>query len=157
MDRKQETAIRAEGAELYVSAYLMLVLGIPTSMASRNMPGYDLLAHNVTTGRQCRVQVKYRGAINSNGTRVHNLDFDFMVYVAGNVGRIGSTTPLHLAERRPPEFYVLPVDVVAAVLRDDALFVSPRRGQHEEYRQAWHLIAEFIDLPFVHPGGLTPL
>lgn len=37
-NRKQDTAIRSEGAERYVQAYLMLEMGIVASKASRNMP-----------------------------------------------------------------------------------------------------------------------
>ena len=101
MDDKTDTSVRSEGAELYVQAYLMLELGIPTTLASRNMPGYDLIAHNIDTGINCRLQVKHRKAINSDGAKVKNFDFDFMVYVAGNIGTIGDKRPLEQQERRP--------------------------------------------------------
>ena len=136
MDRKTQVAIRAEGAELYVRARLMLEEGIPTSMASRNMPGYDLIAHNTATGKGCRIQVKYRSAINSDGARVKNFDFDFMVYVAGNIGRIGSKMPLRQAQRKATEVFVIPVEVVQQNVSTYSLFPSPTRGGCEAYREA---------------------
>ncbi len=147
MDRKEEVAIRAEGAELFVRAHLMLHYGVPVSMASRNMPGYDLIAHNPELGRDCRIQVKYRSAINADGARVKHFGFDFLVYVAGNVGRIGSKVALSQAEPRAAEFFVLPKEAVEEGLGSHDLFGSPTRGRREEYRNAWHLILSFLSTP----------
>ena len=144
MDQKTQVAIRAEGAELYVRAHLMLEQGIPISMASSNMPGYDLIAHNATTERSCRIQVKYRSAVNSDGACVKNFDFDFMVYVAGNIGRIGSKVPLRQAQHKAMEVFVIPVEVVQQNVRAYDLFPSPTRGGCEAYRNAWHLIEQFL-------------
>ena len=66
---KDDSAIRSEGAELHVQAYLQLELGLVTSKASRNMPGYDVIAHDLRTDRFCLIQVKYRKAIDSDGMR----------------------------------------------------------------------------------------
>lgn len=141
---QQDTAIRSEGAELFVQAYLMLEMGIIASMASRNMPGYDVLATNPQTGKLCRIQVKYRKAINSDGARLHNFDFDFMVYVAGNLGYIGSKIALDEAEKRPTEFYILPVDVVQRGMQQHDRFPNPQRSNYVQYRGAWHLIREHL-------------
>jgi hypothetical protein len=51
IDDKTDTAIRAEGAELYVQAVLMVQRGLVVSRASHNMPGYDLLVTNLDNGR----------------------------------------------------------------------------------------------------------
>src|SRR3989304_8451907 len=110
MDQRNEDAIRAEGAELYVRAVLMLEYGIPTSVASRNTPGYDLIAHNLANGMNCYIQVKYRGAIDSDGAKVKNFGFDFMVYDAGNIGRIGRQE--NDPETKPREIFVLPKELV---------------------------------------------
>ena len=155
LDRKQEAAIRAEGAELYVRAVLMLELGLPVSLASRNMPGYDLLVHHPTTGDFCRVQVKYRSAIDSDGARVKSFDFDVMAYVAGNVGRIGSAVPLSEAPRRPTEVFLIPVEVVRSGMRKLDLFPSPTRGRYEAYRDAWHVVPEFLGLAGRPRGNLA--
>lgn len=144
MTRREQVAIRAEGAELFVAALLMLEYGIPVSIASRNMPGYDLVAHNPGTGLDCRLQVKYRSAIDANGARLKHFGFDFMVYVAGNVGRIGSTIPLRAAETRPTEVFVLPRAVVEANIRPPDLFPNPARGGFEGYRDAWRLVLEHL-------------
>lgn len=147
MERKEEVAIRAEGAEMFVRAHLMLHYGVPVSVASRNMPGYDLIAHNPDLGQDCRIQVKYRSAINADGTRVKHFGFDFLVYVAGNVGRIGSKVALSEAESRAAEFFVIPKDVVENGLGSHGLFASPTRGRREQYRDAWHLILGFLSTP----------
>lgn len=145
IDPKQDTAIRSEGAELFVQAYLMLEMGIIASMASRNMPGYDIIAHNLGSGQNCRIQVKYRRAINSDGMRVKNFDFDFLVYIAGNLGYIGNKVPLEQAERRPTEVFIIPVEEVKKRVGKRDLYRSPTRGNHEEYRSAWHLIKEHLE------------
>ena len=131
---------------LYVQAYLMLELGIPTTLASRNMPGYDLIAHNVDNGKNCRIQVKYRKAINSDGARVKNLDFDFIAYVAGNIGRVGDKRPVQQRERKPTEIYILPLESVQGETGNYHLYKSPTRGGYETYKNAWYLIESFLAL-----------
>lgn len=141
-----DSAIRSEGAELYVQAYLMLEFGLLTSKASRNMPGYDILVHNLAANRSCRIQVKYRKAIDSDGMRIHNLDFDFAVYVAGNKGFVGES--LSAPSRcEPMAVFVIPVEVIRAHPRKRDLYDSPTFGDHEPYRDAWHLINEFLARP----------
>ena len=122
----------------------MLELGIPTTLVSRNMPGYDLIAHNFDTGRNCRLQVKYRKAINSDGARVKNFDFDFMVYVAGNIGRIGDKHPVRQRKRKLTEIYVVPVNLIQGQTNGYDLYNNPTRGGHEVYKDAWHLIESFL-------------
>lgn len=122
----------------------MLEYGIPVSIASRNMPGYDLTAHNPENGHNCRIQVKYRSAINADGARIKHFGFDFMVYVGGNVGRIGSKVSLREAESKPTEVFVLPVGIVKNGMRRQELFASPTRGGFDQYRDAWSLILEHL-------------
>lgn len=140
---KDDSAIRSEGAELYVQAYLMLELGLITSKASRNMPGYDIVAHDLRTNQSCRIQVKYRKAIDSDGMRIHNLDFDFVVYVTGNKGYVGEAPGAETATR-PTEVFVIPKEVVKKHPRPRGLYPSPTRGGHNKYRNAWHLIQQFL-------------
>lgn len=138
IDNKTDTAIRAEGAELYVQALLMVERGIPASLASRNMPGYDILAHNLENGKSCRIQVKYRKATNADGMRIKNFDFDFVVYVAGRIGRVGRQD--HTAYAPRPEFYVIPKSVAKKGVGARDLYASPSKGGHDKFRDAWHLI-----------------
>ncbi len=140
---KDDSAIRSEGAELYVQAYLQLELGLVTAKASRNMPGYDVVALDLRTDRSCRIQVKYRKAIDSDGMRIHTLGFDFVVYIAGNKGYVGEV-PASETAARPTEVFVIPVDVIKAHPRPRGLYPSPTKGQHDQYRNAWHLIPEFL-------------
>ena len=140
---KDDSAIRSEGAELYVQAYLQLELGLVTSKASRNMPGYDLTAHDLRTGRHCKIQVKYRKAINSDGMRIHNLGFDFVVYVAGNKGYVGEV-PGEETATDPMKVFVIPRNVVETHPRPRGLYPNPAKGEHDQYRDAWRLIKEFL-------------
>ena len=51
------------------------------------MPGYDLIAINTETKKQCRIQVKSRWATNANnGFSLKNTDCDFVVFVRLNRG-----------------------------------------------------------------------
>jgi len=144
VDDKTDTAIRAEGAELYVQAVLMVQRGLVVSQASRSMPGYDLLTTNLENGRSCRIQVKYRKAVNSNGMRVKSLDFDFIAYVAGNLGRIGQQA--HHAAAPPPLVYIIPRRKVKRGMQASSLYKSPTKGGHDAYLDAWHLIDEFLGI-----------
>ncbi len=124
----------------------MLERGIASSLASRNMPGYDVLAHNLDTGKNCRIQVKYRKAINSDGMIVKNLDFDFAVYVAGNIGRIGKQVPQMVSDNRSAIF-IIPRRVVEARLYGaKRLYHNPVKGKNEPYLNAWELIDEFLEI-----------
>ena len=73
---KHDQSIRSEGAEAYVRAILMMEFGIITSMASRNMPGHDLVAHNLENGKSCKISVKFRRGINADGFRGVGDKFD---------------------------------------------------------------------------------
>jgi hypothetical protein len=110
------------------------------------MPGYDVLAHNLDTGKNCRIQVKYRKAINSDGMIVKNLDFDFAVYVAGNIGRIGQQVPQMVSIDRA-EIFVIPKKIVERRLFGaKRLYRNPMRGENEQYLNAWNLIDEFLNI-----------
>lgn len=62
-----DSSIRPEGAELLVQAILMLEYGVITSRASRNMPGYDVSAHNLEEKVDCQISIKYRKAAEWDG------------------------------------------------------------------------------------------
>ncbi|HMV81235.1 MAG TPA: hypothetical protein PL163_23905 [Leptospiraceae bacterium] len=86
---KKKDSIRAGGAELFIQSYLMLEYGIPVSAAPRNMPDFDLIAHNWETGNNCFIQVKFRKAKSNDGVRISNFNFDFLAVVCGNLGETG--------------------------------------------------------------------
>ena len=148
MDGKTDSAIRSEGAEIYVQAWLMMELGIPATLASRNMPGYDVLAHNIVSGKTCRVQVKYRKAINSNGMRIKNFGFDFVVYVIGNIGKVGEQIPVSERCRKPLQVFVIPKQQVKKGVGKRELYRSPAKGGHDRYENAWWRIARFLGLSY---------
>ena len=76
--------------------------------------------------------------------RIKNFDFDFIVYVAGNIGVISDRKPLRSRERKPTEIYILPKDFVHGKTNSHDLYKSPTKGGHDEYLAAWHLIDEFL-------------
>ena len=89
-DERADSSIRSEGAELFVQSILMLEYGIITTLASRNMPDYDVIAHNLGMKKDCKISVKYRKANNSDGFRFKSLDnFDFFIGILGKRGKIG--------------------------------------------------------------------
>ena len=77
---KSLAAIHGEGAELYIAGYLMLEFGFIVSLASPNMPSYDLLVVNPQNGKNCKIQVKYRSS-RSTSFKFSDVDFDFLVVV----------------------------------------------------------------------------
>ena len=146
MDTQEDSAIRSEGAELWVQGHLRLEYGLLTAKASRNMPGYDILAFSPDGKKTARIQVKYRKAINSDGMRVHRETFDFVVYVAGRKGFVGQA-PDRVETFKRTQFYVLPAKVVQQGLQARDLYPSPTRGSHKQYLNAWHLILEYLGVP----------
>jgi hypothetical protein len=108
MNSREIDAIRSEGAELFIQSYLMLEFGIPCSMASRNMPGFDLIAHNIDKKKSAKIQVKYRRAKNNDGVKIHNFSFDFLTVVLGNLGRIGDFSGVERNEDSSTEIYIIP-------------------------------------------------
>ena len=89
--KKVDQLIRSDGAENYVRAILMMEFGMITYGASRNMPGYDLIACNLQHKNVCKISVKYRSAVNADGFRFSKQnDYDFVVGIIGNRGKIGA-------------------------------------------------------------------
>ena len=149
---KTDQAIRSEGAEAYVRAILMMEFGVITSMASRNMPGYDLVAHNLENGRRCKNSVKYRRATNADGFRNvgEQYDYDFLVAIVGNRGKV-SDREIEVSPRKPfkAAVFVFPksvaVDKCKIRKRYDILRNPQRKDSPPElmdYKDAWHLITQ---------------
>lgn len=149
---KTDQSIRSEGAEAYVRAILMMEFGIIISMASRNMPGHDLVAHNLENGRSCKISVKFRRAIDANG--FHNVgekfDYDYVVCILGKRGKIGDRVlNINPKEGFKAEAYVFPKCFAVSnckVLKKYDLLPNPSKKKTPksflEYKGAWHLIAD---------------
>jgi hypothetical protein len=137
---RQNTRIESEGAEFLVLGQL-LISGIPTYKSYTNMPGYDLVATNPENHSSARISVKSRWRTKAEGFLIKNFDCDFVVIAKLNRGsKDGRLDVL------PPEFFILPVDVVLAVPRTAGWGkVSFRKiPDFERYRDSWHLIRDFL-------------
>lgn len=149
VDKKTDSSIRSDGAEIFVQGYIMLELGYPTALASRNMPGYDILVQNITNKKNCRIQVKYRSAVDSDGFRFKNFDFDFAVLVIGNLGKISKSDNTKYKET---EFYIFSTKQVQDGIRmgstQEDLFPLPNRKKHEikyiKHKNNWALIDLYL-------------
>jgi len=156
MDKKKiDQTIRSEGAENYVRAILMMEFGVITSVASRSMPSYDLVAHNLTNNYNCRISVKYRTAINADGFRfTERNEYDFLVAIIGNRGKVGD----HIIDVNPKEphkskVFIFPKYFVQKnlirrgkerLLKNPLLKHSPKKFR--KYENNWHRITNFLRL-----------
>ena len=122
----------------------MLEYGLVTAKASRGMPGYDIIAHNLITNQHCKIQVKFRKAIDSDGARVSNLEFDFLAYVAGNKGYVGEKDDTLTCDFKECQVYIIPVDVVRKNVGKYGLFQSPTWGGYDQYLNDWRSILDFL-------------
>ena len=81
-------------------------------MASRNMPGFDLTAHNIDKKKLVKIQVKYSRIKNNDGVKIHNISFDFLIAVLGNLGRIGDFPGDIRDDDSFNEIYIIPGNIV---------------------------------------------
>ena len=89
-----ERNIKGAGAEHAVAAYLMLAHNrLVVDVMSRSNIGFDLAVYARTTGRFCRLQVKYHSETDG-GVQVSPREFDFLVVVA---------RPMELATNGPDD------------------------------------------------------
>jgi hypothetical protein len=144
LEVKEIDRIRAEGAEIFIQSMLMLEYGIPVSVASRNMPAYDLIAHNVSDNKNCLIQVKYRKAKVNDGVRVKNFNFNFLAVVLGQIGKIGDNS-MHLREDQSVnEVYIIPQKIVYDNMLDNDRFAIYRDGRYDDYKGNYKLIYNFL-------------
>jgi hypothetical protein len=135
---RQDTKLEAEGAEFLVLGELLLHR-IPAYKTYTNMPGYDLVATNPDTNRAARIQVKSRWRTGAPFFLIKNLDCEFVVAVRLNRGKKGGGGRV-----LPPEFFVLPVEVVKSVYRPGPWSKVFFRGIEAYKEKKWSLIAEFL-------------
>ncbi len=149
MNKRQDTKLESEGAEFLVLGNL-LVEGISCYKAYVNFPGFDLTAQNSDAKKVARIQVKSRWATNyDKGFPIKNFGCDFVVHVALNRGySFGKKAKKHDSGIKPPEFYVLPVDVVKKYRnkRDTwgKVYIN-RIPKIADYKDNWRLIREFLE------------
>jgi hypothetical protein len=140
---RQNTQLECAGAEFLVLGNL-LIEGIPAYKNYTNMPGYDLTATNPEKNLSARIQVKSRWKTKAEGFIIKNFDCDFVVIALLNRGAKDGS-----AEVRPPEYFVLPVDVARKLPRTEgwgkvSLSSIPDR---DSYRERWDLIRSFLKAP----------
>lgn len=139
---RQNTHLESEGAEFLVLGNL-LTLGIPSYKTYNNMPGYDITATNPERNRSARIQVKSRWRTGAEGFIIKNFDCDFVVVVLLNRGaKDGSAKVL------PPEFYVLPVEMVQKLHNPNStwgkLSLSKIPGFKEQQDQ-WQIVSKCLN------------
>ncbi|HYT94159.1 MAG TPA: hypothetical protein VEL76_35915 [Gemmataceae bacterium] len=114
--------------------------------AYTNFPGWDIVAGDPTVGQTCRIQVKSRWATGSPGFPFKNFDTDFVFFVALNRG---FARPRKSGDdrRRPPQVYVLPIDVVRLAWVDEGswqkVYLS-KIADFDSYFEHWDLIRSFL-------------
>ncbi|WP_064608930.1 hypothetical protein [Photobacterium sp. J15] len=142
---KAEAAIRGEGAELYIAGYIMLELGYIVSVASPNMPGYDLIVVDPQTQKSCRLQVKYRSN-NTASLKFSSLDFDFLILVDKPYHEVKDISPDGGSSLRPIakfDVWVLSREWVATRRKANGHLSNPRYLQH--YHD-WSKIVDFLSV-----------
>ena len=144
--RRQDTKLKAEGAEFLVLG-MLLVEGLHAFKACTNFAGYDLVALEPGSSRSARIQVKSRWATNYDRSfPIRNFDCDFVVLAALNRGyRFGRSAEGPGDGRSPPRLYCFPVKLVRAAQSPTDKWgkVSLARIPNAEgYVEAWHLIRE---------------
>ncbi len=137
---RQDTQLQAAGAEFLVLGHL-LIEGIPAFKSYTNMKGYDLVVVNAETSRSARIQVKSRWKTKAEGFIINNFDCDFVVVTLLNRGSKDGK-----ADARPPEFFVLPVDVAKALPRTEGWgkVSFSKFPELHSYRDSWDQIRSFL-------------
>ena len=147
---RKDTRLEAEGAEFLVLGQL-LIAGIEAHKAYTRYPGYDLVALNPEKDRTCRIQVKSRWATDyDGGFLIKNFECDFVVHAALNRGYSYRRPKTQEGSVQSPVFWVIPAKVA-----EEAQYAASSWGKvyirhipdHEQYREAWPLIRDFLGLP----------
>ena len=138
---RQDTRLESEGAEFLVLGQF-LIHRIPAYKTYTNMPGYDLVATNPENNTSAKIQVKSRWATKAGGFPIKNFECDFVVVALLNRGsKDGRKDVL------PPDFFVIPVDIVKSVCRTDSSWSKVLLKDIENleyYRDNWELVRDFL-------------
>ena len=138
---RQDTRLESEGAEFLVLGQF-LIHKIATYKTYTNMPGYDLVATSPENNTSAKIQVKSRWATKAGGFPIKNFDCDFVVVVLLNRGSKDGRK-----EVLPPEFFVVPVDVVKDACQTDTSWSKVHLkdvANLESYRDNWNLVRDFL-------------
>ena len=140
---RQNTRLESEGAEFLVLGHL-LIQGISAYKTYTNMPGYDLIATNPDRGKLARISVKSRWTTTATGFIIKNFDCDFVVVAKLNRGSKDGRSKIF-----PPEFFILPVDVVKAASRNKGWgrVEFGKVTNFKSYRDRWDLVQKFLSRP----------
>ncbi|HET9055480.1 MAG TPA: hypothetical protein VFN30_01405 [Chitinophagaceae bacterium] len=144
---RQDTKLESQGAEFLVLG-LMLIEGISCYKSYTNFKGYDLVAVNPETEKVARIQVKSRWATNyDKGFPIKRFESDFVVHVALNRGyRFGKIAKEGDKDKRSPEFYIFPTQVVQNLPRSSWGKINIRKiPNYMSYKENWDLIKLFLD------------
>jgi len=138
---RQDTRLESEGAEFLVLGQF-LIHKVAAYKTYTNMPGYDLVATNPENNTSAKIQVKSRWATKAGGLPIKNFECDFVVVVLLNRGsKDGKKDVL------PPEYFVIPVDVVKKVCRADTSWskvLLKDVESLESYRDNWGLVSDYL-------------
>lgn len=137
---RQDTKLESEGAE-FLALGQLLIQGIPAYKTYTNMPGYDLVATNPERNIAARIQIKSRWKTKAEGFIIKNFDCDFVVIVKLNRGSKDGK-----AEILPPEYFILPVELVKELPRTEGWGKVSFRNIADlgSYRDNWELIRDFL-------------
>ena len=139
---RRNTRLECEGAEFLVLGEL-LIRGIPGYKAYTNMPGFDVVATDPDKNTSARISVKSRWTTDATGFIIKNFNCDFVV-----VAKLNRGTTSGAGKVLPPEFFVLPVEVVKDVKRSNWNRMNFGSIQDfKGYRDRWDLIRNFLSAP----------
>ncbi len=143
--KRLNTRLESEGAEFLVLGQLLLHK-IAAYKTYTNMPGYDLVATDPENNTSARIQVKSRWRTGATGFPISNFDCDYVVAAFLNRGSKDGKK-----EVLSPEYYVIPVDVIRGLPRDEQWnkVDLKRLPNRETYLENWSQIADFL-------AALTP-
>ncbi|CAK4074074.1 hypothetical protein VDT1_3194 [Vibrio sp. 16] len=139
-DSKSDAAVKGEGAELYIAGYIMLELGYIVSVASPNMPGYDLLVVDPKTKKSCTVQVKYRSS-NTSSLKLNSTDFDFLVLVDKPTHEIQKVSVNVSRPIATFDVWILDNKCVKEQVRANGLLSNPR---YDIFYHNWSVLVQHL-------------
>lgn len=138
---RQDTRLESEGAEFLVLGQF-LIHKIAAYKTYTNMQGYDLVATSPENNTSAKIQVKSRWATKAGSFPIKNFNCDFVVVVLLNRGsKDGRKDVL------PPDYFVMPVNVVQSVCRTDTSWSKVLLKDIvdlESYRDNWGLVRDFL-------------
>ncbi len=146
--KKLNTEVPAEGAE-YLIQGMLLRAGIPTFKAPEFRSVYDLVSINPFTKKAVTIQVKSRFQSDCNRAFIVNrLGADFFAFVFLNMGNWYKRKPLEGIKE--PEYYIYPKAIVEKSVKTGTSWqkfqIKVDTQRSNIYRDAWHIIAKYLNI-----------